>query len=66
MSFPIPFPVSGSKAPTPWKYSGFASAGAYPFPLDVTTWTSTGPSMFSRFWSVPMRASRSCPGIGPM
>ena len=67
-SFPllkIGSPVWISNGPVPWKREGFSSAGRYPFPFFVSTWTSTGP--FTLFASVNARHSafRSCPSTGP-
>ena len=61
------WPVSGSNTPVSWRtFSSSASAGAYPRPFCVSTWTTIGPSHSAALRSVDSSPSMSCPSIGPM
>ena len=56
--------IGGSAAP--WNEIWSFSAGRYPFPFWVRTWTMTGPGRASARRNVSSSSRRSCPGITPM
>jgi len=58
-------PVTGSKGPTPWYFSGSASAKEQPRPFWVITCSSTGTRMSRAQAMALSSAATSCPSMGP-
>ena len=64
-AFLIGVPVILSKGDIPWNGVGLSSAGLYPFPFWVITWTKIGPLICFTFSRVFSRSNMLCPSIVP-